>query len=101
MAARCSDECEDHGRVAVHPDVESMGVKRLRRTQCEGGPRIAAIQSIRASRRVASVLQSPDGTPKSIHNFASGSVPESLVPSSTGHVGRRLVVVHVEQDTRC
>ena len=37
--------------------------------------------------------QSPDGTPQSIHNLASSSVPESLVPSSTGHVRRRFVVV--------
>ena len=36
--------------------------------------------------------ESPDSTPQSIHNV-SGSVPESLVPSSTGHVRRRLVVV--------
>ena len=93
MAVRCSGECEDHGRVAVHPDVESRGFKRLRRTQCEGGSRSPAVQNIRASRRAALVPQSPDGTPESIHNFASGSVPESLVPSSAGHVRRRLVVV--------
>ena len=85
-------ECEDHGRVAVHADVESKGFKRLRRTQCEGGSRTPAVQNIRASRRVASVPQSPDGTPESV-NFASGSVPESSVPSSAGHVRRRLVVV--------
>ena len=59
MVVRCSSECEDQSRVAVHPDVESTGFKRLRRTQCEGGSRIAAVQSIRSSRKVASVLQSP------------------------------------------
>ena len=75
------------------PDVESRGFKRLRRTQCDGGSRIAAVQNLRASRRVALVPQSPDGTPQSIHNLASGSVPESFVPSRTGHVRRRLVVV--------
>ena len=37
MAVRCSSVCEDHSRVAVHPDVESRGFKRLRRTQCDGG----------------------------------------------------------------
>ena len=36
--------------------------------------------------------QSPDGTPQSIHGLASGSVSESFVPSSAGHVRRRLVV---------
>ena len=58
VAVRCSSEREDHSRVAVHPDVESRGFKRLRRTQCDGGSRIAAVQNIRASRRVALVPQS-------------------------------------------
>ena len=92
MAVRCSHECEDHFRVAVHPDVESRGFKRLCRTQCEGGSRSPAVQNIRASRRLVLVPQSFDGTPQSIHGLASSSVSESFVPSSAGHIRRRLVV---------
>ena len=80
--------------VAVHPDFESRGGSRgCVRTQCDGGSRIAAVQNIRASRRVVLVPQSLDGAPQSIHNLASGSAPESVVPSSTCQVRRRLVVV--------
>ena len=57
MSVRCSSERDD-----LHPDVASKGFKRLRRTQCEGGSGIAAVQSIRASRRVVLVPQIPDGT---------------------------------------
>ena len=69
MAVRC--------RVAVHPDAESRGFKRLRRTQCEGGSRSPAVKNIHASRRVVLVPQNPEGTPQSIHDLASGSVSES------------------------
>ena len=74
------------------PILSRGGFKRLRPHR-DGGSRIAAVQNIRASRKVVLVLQSLDGTPQSIHNLASGSAPESIVPSSTGQVRRRLVVV--------
>ena len=82
VAVRCSHECEDHFRVAV--DVELRGFKRLRRTQCEGGSRSPTIQTLREGWfQCLKVL---------IHGLASGSVSESFVPSSAGHVRRRVVV---------
>ena len=71
---------------AVDPDVESKGFKRFRRPQCEGGSRNATVQSIRASRRVVLLPQSPDGTPHSIHNLASESVLDLVMvePSRAG-----------------
>ena len=97
VAARCSGEGKDRGRVAVHSDVEPKGVKGLRRTLCEGGSRIPAVQSIRASRRVASVPQSPaHQSPSIILRKECARVPHAVqCRSCSAEIG----CGPVEQDT--